>query len=67
MTSVSDWVRKDLPDCFEFAAQLKEIIDFAVEDDHIAAVSGQHWLITARSGIDYRKPAVAKRDASIPR
>src|SRR5215831_1986383 len=40
-------------------AQLEEIINFAVEDDHIAPVSALHRLI-AGSQVNDRQPAMAE-------
>ncbi len=45
---------------FEFATNLKEIVDFAVEDDDMTAVDRQHRLVTACTGIDDCQTSVAE-------
>ena len=51
---------------FEFAPKLEEIVDFAIEDDHMATIGGHHRLVAARSRIDDRQPTVAKGDICGP-
>src|ERR1700691_925087 len=51
---------EDGAECFELATELKKIVDFAIEGDHVSAVGGQHWLFAAGSGRGGRHPPVAK-------
>lgn len=50
---------------FEFAAQLAEIINLAVEGDDEAAVGRGHRLMAGRRQIDDGKPAMGERDAGV--
>src|SRR3546814_4229957 len=45
----------------KFRTQAPEIIDFAVEGDHIASAMGRHRLMALRRQIDDRYAAVAQR------
>jgi hypothetical protein len=39
-------------------AQLDVIVDFAIENEHVAAIRGRHRLVGARIEIDDGEPAV---------
>src|SRR5262245_59519647 len=48
----------------ELLAQLEEIINLAVEDDYIASICTQHWLI-AGGKINDRQPAMAEKHVAL--
>ena len=49
----------------EFAAQLAEIVDLAVENDHETSVGGKHRLMAGGREVDDRQPLVRKSDSSL--
>lgn len=46
-------------------AQVAEVVDFAVEDQHAAAGGVDHRLVAGGAQVEDRQPAVAEQDASV--
>ena len=51
------------PRLFEFFAQLREIVDLAIEDDHQPAIGGLHRLRPARK-VENAQPAVPQKNTA---
>ena len=63
ITSVSEWPRNALADRLQLLAKGLEIVDFAVEDDHVASAGGLHRLMAGGREVDDRQPAKADSHA----
>ena len=54
-----------MPFCFKLYAEFLKIIEFAVEDEDILPVWGEHGLMPGGREVDDRQPAVTQTDEII--